>query len=77
MKNEISWELDDGKQCHDCEQDLSQKVLRSAAGYYVGRACDCGPYSRDTGYYASAYDGESALIRISRGDTTDLRQGGP
>lgn len=27
------------------------KVCKSAAGYYIGRMCDEGPYSRDSEYY--------------------------
>jgi hypothetical protein len=30
---------------------LNLKVLRSKAGYYVGTWCECGPVSRETGYY--------------------------
>lgn len=27
------------------------RVCKSAAGYYIGRMCDEGPYSRDSVYY--------------------------
>jgi hypothetical protein len=27
------------------------KVCKSAAGFYIGRTCDEGPYSRDSEYY--------------------------
>ena len=36
--------------CTDCKRKLKMKVCLSAAGYYVGTWCDCGPYSRETGY---------------------------
>jgi hypothetical protein len=38
--------------CPDCGQDVTVlRVLQSAAGYYIGTRCDCGPYSRESGYY--------------------------
>lgn len=37
--------------CPDCGQYLEPEVLRSAAGYYIGTRCFCGPYSRESGYY--------------------------
>jgi hypothetical protein len=37
--------------CEDCGVTLVFQVLRSAAGYYIGTACKCGPYSRKSGYY--------------------------
>lgn len=37
--------------CRDCGVELKLEVLRSAAGYYIGTQCDCGPYSRESGYY--------------------------
>lgn len=39
--------------CPDCGVKLVPKVLRSAAGHYIGTACNCGPYSRESGYYPS------------------------
>jgi len=42
--------------CEDCGTVLPLKVLRSAAGYYIGFFCpQCGPYSRESGYYRT-YD---------------------
>lgn len=38
-------------ECHDCNQSMQLEVLSSAAGYYVGRQCCCGPYSRESQYY--------------------------
>lgn len=37
------------------------QVLRSAAGYYIGRMCNEGPYSRDSGYYRERKDAQMAL----------------
>lgn len=38
--------------CIDCDIDLPLTVCRSAAGWYVGTWCpQCGPYSRESGYF--------------------------
>ena len=39
--------------CDDCSDAMPLRVLRSAAGYYLGRGCSCGPYCRESGYFAS------------------------
>lgn len=38
--------------CEDCGFVLVPRVLQSGAGYYIGTFCaNCGPYSRESGYY--------------------------
>ena len=51
------------KRCPTCECDVGSalRVCRSAAGYYIGTTCDCGPYSRESGYYHSQEAAEEAL----------------
>lgn len=49
------------KTCRDCESPLPLTVLMSAAGYYIGTACNCGPYSRESGYFPSHGEALSAL----------------
>lgn len=45
-----------------CGETLEIKVLRSAAGYYIGFFCDkCGPYSRESGYYPNRETAERML----------------
>lgn len=40
--------------CPECNSELPIKVCFSQAGYYIGRFCpECGPYSRNSGYYPS------------------------
>lgn len=39
-----------GHTCPDCKMLLKAQVLHSNAGYYIGTACNCGPYSRETEY---------------------------
>jgi hypothetical protein len=47
--------------CEDCNELLTLKVCRSAAGYYVGTWCKCGPNSRESGYYRTPGEAEEAL----------------
>jgi hypothetical protein len=47
--------------CPDCETKLTLQVLRSAAGFYIGTQCECGPYSRESGYFTSHDSAETAL----------------
>jgi hypothetical protein len=47
--------------CKDCGTELKPKVLRSAAGYYIGTACKCGPYSRLSWYYSTMEDADGVL----------------
>jgi len=48
--------------CFDCGTVLNIEVLSSAAGYYIGFFCpQCGPYSRESGYFQSRKDAEMAL----------------
>ena len=60
--------------CCDCGRTVELQVMRSAAGWYVGTQCDCGPYSRETGYYKSAEDAHAALDRNNNEDTVDFRE---
>lgn len=47
----------------DCENE-GPRVLRSAAGYYIGYACpQCGPWSRESGYYEQRAEAQAALDR--------------
>jgi RNase P subunit RPR2 len=48
--------------CTGCNATLTIKVLSSAAGHYIGFFCsECGPYSRESGYYKSRDKAEDAL----------------
>ena len=47
--------------CDECKCDLLPEVLRSAAGYYIGTRCDCGPYSRESDYYPTPEAAQSDL----------------
>ena len=54
----------DGTVCSDCGAVLELRVCRSAAGYYLGYFCDqCGPYSRETGYYPTREEAEEELAK--------------
>ena len=47
--------------CAHCFKEVENEVLRSAAGYYIGTICACGPYSRESGYYRTEEDAQRAL----------------
>jgi hypothetical protein len=54
--------------CHECGTGLTIDIQQSAAGYYVGFFCqECGPYSRESGYYRSYEEAEKALNTGSYG----------
>lgn len=45
-----------------CGKELKIEVLRSNAGYYIGFFCDqCGPYSRESGYYRTHEEAQRVL----------------
>lgn len=48
--------------CDDCGVEVALAVHQSAAGYYVGTWCNCGPYSRESSYYATRDEAERALF---------------
>lgn len=52
--------------CSDCKTELHYEVMRSNAGYYVGTGCECGPYSRESGYFRKREDAEKQLAFIER-----------
>jgi hypothetical protein len=47
--------------CSDCGVTPQLRVCRSAAGYYIGTMCECGPYSRESGYFETAEAAQAAL----------------
>ena len=47
--------------CEDCGTVLVNDVCRSAAGWYIGTMCDCGPYSRESGYFKTEEQAQQAL----------------
>lgn len=46
--------------CSECGVEPKLEVLKSNA-YYIGTMCDCGPYSRESGYYETREEAEKAL----------------
>ncbi len=49
--------------CPDCGVEVELQVLKSAAGYYIGTECDCGPYTRESLYFKSFEEADEALDR--------------
>lgn len=50
--------------CPDCNKKPIFEVCKSNAGYYIGTWCNCGPYSRETGYFKNRKDAEVALLQF-------------
>lgn len=50
--------------CDECGVTVTLDVFRSNAGYYIGTYCNCGPYSRESGYYDSK---EGAMKSLHEG----------
>jgi hypothetical protein len=48
--------------CPDCGEVAKLDVYRSAAGYYIGTYCNCGPYSRESIYYSTKEEARKAFI---------------
>ena len=38
-------------ECPDCKKHVRLGYMQSAAGWYYGSWCNCGPYSRESEYY--------------------------
>ncbi len=53
--------------CSDCGVTVYPSVQQSAAGYYIGTVCNCGPYSRESHYYATRSAALEALMTESYG----------
>ena len=50
------------RECLICGMTLNIKVLSNDAGYYIGFVCpQCGPYSRESRYYRSREEAQTAL----------------
>lgn len=47
--------------CPECGHHVELQVHRGGAGFYVGSWCECGPYTRESGYYRSRAAAELAL----------------
>ena len=47
--------------CPDCGSELVSRVCRAGACFYIGSCCRCGPYSRESGYFASCAEAEAIL----------------
>ena len=61
--------------CSECNTTLPLKVCQSAAGYYIGYFCpECGPYGRESMYFATKEDAEKYLQDyIGEGDDSKMR----
>jgi hypothetical protein len=59
--------------CENCGIKLKLDVLKSNAGWYVGTECNCGPYSRESGYFKTKEEAIKTLDEFNRGDISKAR----
>lgn len=50
-----------GVYCPDCGDEFIHKVMMSAAGYYIGTGCACGPNSRESDYFKTWQEANARL----------------
>jgi len=53
--------------CDECGVQVKLAVCQSAAGYYIGTNCNCGPYTRETGYYETLEECRADLEKVKQG----------
>lgn len=58
--------------CETCGAVPKLGVYRSAAGPYIGTFCDCGPYSRESEYYATQEAAQHAFDSGEFGRSTEF-----
>ncbi len=59
--------------CDACGKALVLKVWVSPAGWYIGTACYCGPYSRESDYFPTEGQAQAALECWRQGDRVGAR----
>lgn len=53
--------------CEDCGVEMKLEVLCSGGGYYIGRQCNCGPYSREhQDYFPTRKQAETILAAMKK-----------
>lgn len=65
--------------CPTCKAEVTLKVLRSNAGFFIGTECNCGVYSRESVYFETREETEELLADwlsdLEDGATFDLLEG--
>jgi hypothetical protein len=53
------------KTCHECNITPELAVYQSPGSqlYYIGTYCNCGPYTRESGYYPTRKEADDALTK--------------
>ena len=49
--------------CEECGVTPALEVYKSHGGWYIGTYCKCGPYSRESEYYATEHEAQRDLNR--------------
>ena len=48
--------------CEECGTMPKLDVYLSGAGFYIGTYCQCGPYTRESGYYRTRELAQAAFV---------------
>jgi hypothetical protein len=56
-----------GSHCDTCDTALTPQVMSTMGGFYVGTACKCGPFSRETDYFGTEAEARTALTQEGGG----------
>lgn len=62
--------------CDECGVTPELDVYSTPAGYYVGTYCNCGPFSRESGYYPTYDAAKKALDSGMFGRSSDFNPSG-
>ena len=62
--------------CPDCGWLSDLGVYKSGAGFYLGHACNCGPYSRESARYWRTEEEAAAALELGEWCRRDTAWGG-
>lgn len=60
--------------CEDCGKQMPLKVMESGAGYYLGRSCSCGPFSRESKYFKTEESAQEYLDSLDKPAEIEVTQ---
>lgn len=63
-----------GPRCEGCGKMPKLDIYRSAAGFYIGTYCHCGPYTRESGYYLTRELAQAELDSGAYGRSSGSRR---
>ena len=61
------------RKCDECGVTVEYKVCQSNEGFFVGTECNCGPYTRETGYFGEWHKAAEVLKHWRNGVYAEAR----